>query len=666
MNVAPTYGSWRSPITADLIVSESTPLTMTVLDGADTYWIEVRPSERGRSVIVRRTPDGTITDMTPPPFNTRTRVHEYGGGDFAVSNGTIYFSNFTDQRLYKLVPSSEVQPLTPEAEYRYADMQVDRQRQRIICVREDHTVPEQEAVNTLVSLSTEGENANGGTILVAGNNFYSSPRLSHDGSRLAWLTWNHPNMPWDGTELWVGEFNADGTLGKTEQVAGGPEESIFQPEWSPDGMLYFISDRSNWWNIYRLRNDKSEALCQKDAEFGAPQWQFGMTTYGFVSAQQIVCTYTQDGVSKLATLDTNTGTLAPIELPYTMLGRVRVLPFILPEREALAATAALAECFQVALGRVVVSCASATIPVSIVQIDLTSKQRTVLRTSTNVTIDAAYFSTPESIEFPTENGLSAYAFYYAPRNPDYTAPQGELPPLLVMSHGGPTGATSSSFNLGIQFWTSRGFAVLDVNYGGSTGYGRDYRERLKGQWGIVDVDDCVNGALYLVKRGLVDDNRLAIDGGSAGGYTTLCVLTFRDVFKAGASYYGVSDIEALATDTHKFESRYMDSLVGPYPESINLYHERSALYHVDKLSHPVIFFQGLEDKIVLPNQAEMMVEALRKKKVPVAYLAFEGEGHGFRRAENIKRSLEAELYFYSRVFGFELADPVEPVEIENM
>lgn len=667
MNRAPTpYGSWRSPITADLIVSESTPLTMTVLDGADTYWIEVRPSERGRSVIVCHTPDGTITDMTPPPFNTRTRVHEYGGGDFTVSDGTIYFSNFADQRLYKMIPSSEMQPptddhkgpppttpqppslleaqpLTPEAEYRYADMQVDRQRQRIICVREDHTVPNQEAVNTLVSLSTEAENANGGTILVSGNNFYSSPRLSPDGSRLAWLTWNHPNMPWDGTELWVGEFNADGTLGKTEQVAGGLEESIFQPEWSPDGALYFISDRSNWWNIYRLRDGKSEALCQKEAEFGTPQWQFAMTTYGFVSAQQIVCTYTEDGVSKLATLDTNTGSLTPFELPYTVIGRVRVAP-----------------------DRVIVSCASATIPVSIVQIDLANKQRTVLRTATNVTVDATYFSTPESIEFPTENGLSAYAFYYAPRNPDYVAPQGELPPLLVMSHGGPTAATSSAFNLSIQFWTSRGFAVLDVNYGGSTGYGRDYRERLKGQWGIVDVDDCVNGALYLVKLGLVDGNRLAIDGGSAGGYTTLCVLTFRDVFKAGASYYGVSDIEALATDTHKFEARYMDSLVGPYPESINLYHERSALYHVDKLSRPVIFFQGLEDKIVLPNQAEMMVEALRKKKVPVAYLAFEGEGHGFRRAENIKRSLEAELYFYSRVFSFELADPVEPVEIENM
>jgi dipeptidyl aminopeptidase/acylaminoacyl peptidase len=636
------YGSWKSPITQELILAGAVRPGLITLDGEVTYWTEGRPGEGGRSVLVRRTPDGRKVDMTPPPFNVRTRVHEYGGGDYTVSNGTIYFSNFTDQRVYRLIPGEEPEPITPTEQYRYADYVVDSHRNRLICVREDHTVESRQAVNTLVSLATDN-NPDGGEVLIFGNDFYASPRLSPDGSELAWLTWNHPNMPWDGTALWVGTFDADGTLSKAERVAGGKDESIFQPEWSPDGVLHFISDRTGWWNLYRFRNSQIEPLCEKAAEFGLPQWVFGMSTYKCISPTRIICSYTENGSGHLASLNTETRELSPFNLPYTTIGSVR----------------ATAE-------RTVFYAASPTQPGAIVQLNLATEEREVLLSTSNVAIDAAYFSIPEPIEFPTEHGQTAFAFFYPPRNPDYVAPAGELPPLLVMSHGGPTSSTSNSFNLEKQFWTSRGIAILDVNYGGSTGYGRAYRERLKGQWGIVDVDDCVNGAKYLVERGLVDGNRLAITGGSAGGYTTLCALTFRDVFKAGASYYGISDLEALLGDDHKFESRYNDGLIGPYPDRRDLYRERSPIHFTERLSCPIIFLQGLEDKVVPPNQSEMMVEVLRKKKLPVAYLAFEGEGHGFRRAENIKRALEAELYFFSKVFGFELADEVEPVKIENM
>ena len=638
--VAP-YGSWKSPITSDLIVSETIGLGQIALDGEDIYWVEMRPAEGGRCVVVRRSPDGQTADVTPSPFNARTRVHEYGGGAFVVADGTVYFSNFIDQRLYRQDPGSQPRPITPEADLRYADGVIHRRRGRMICVREDHTVPGREAVNTLVSLQLE--DGEGGEVLVFGNDFYSSPRLSPDGSRLAWLTWNHPNMPWDGTELWVGEIKEDGLLDRTDRVAGGVDESIFQPEYSPDGSLYFVSDRTGWWTLYRWRDGRIELLCEMEAEFGVPQWLFGMSTYAFESAGHIICSYTQQGSWRLASLDTASGKLEVIDTPYTSIGFLRTAP-----------------------GRVVFLAGSPTEPPSVVQLDLATRELQVLRRSSKVTIDPNYLSIPRPIQFPTEHGLTAHGFFYAPRNREYVAPLGERPPLLVISHGGPTGATSSTFNLMVQYWTSRGIAVLDVNYGGSTGYGRAYRQRLAGQWGIVDVDDCVNSARYLVERGEVDADRLAIRGGSAGGYTTLCALTFRNVFKAGASYCGVSDTEALAKETHKFESRYLDRLIGPYPERRDLYRERSPINFTDRLSCPVIFFQGLEDKVVPPNQAELMVEALRAKGLPVAYVPFEGEQHGFRRAENIKRALDAELYFYSKIFGFELADPIEPVSIENL
>lgn len=640
--IAP-YGSWKSPITSDSIVAGSIGLSQPLIDGRDIYWVEMRLTEAGRSVIVKRDEVGFLSDVTPPPFNARTRVHEYGGGDYTVRDGVVYFSNFSDQRLYVRRGEATPQAITPLADLRYADPVIDQTRGRLICVREDHTVVDQEAVNTLVAIKLDGDESPA-EVLVSGNDFYSSPRVSPDGSRLAWLTWSHPNMPWDGCELWIGRFGPDGLLATSERVAGGADESIFQPEWSPDGTLYFVSDRSGWWNLQRLTADGNiEPLCEMEAEFGMPQWGFGMSTYAFESADRIVCAYIETGFSRLATLDTRTKKFAPIDSPYTDIRFVRASP-----------------------GAAVMRAGSPIEAASILRLDLETRTFEVLRRSSNLEIDEAYLSTPRAVEFPTEGGLTAYGFFYRPKNPDYRAPAGERPPLLVESHGGPTAMATTALSLGIQYWTSRGIAVLDVNYGGSTGFGRAYRERLKHKWGIVDVDDCANGARYLVGQAQVDGDRLLITGGSAGGYTTLCALTFRDTFNAGASHYGVSDAEALAKETHKFESRYLDGFMGSYPEKRDVYIERSPIKFTEQLSCPVIFFQGLEDKVVPPNQAETMVDALRAKGIPVAYLPFEGEQHGFRQAKNIKRALDAELYFYSRVLGFELAEPVEPVEIDNM
>ena len=635
------YGSWKSPITSDLIVAGAIGLGDLLVHGEDVYWIESRPSENGRSVIVRRTSDGRISDLTPAGFNARTRVHEYGGGAYLVGeDGEIYSSNFADQRLYHHSAQSAPRTITGGDNLCYADGLVDRRRNRIIAVREDQTGPSRESVNTIVAIALDGSSVN---VLASGNDFYASPRLSPDGNTLAWIAWDHPNMPWDGSELWCAALNDDGSLNQPCRVAGGKSESIFQPEWSPDGVLYFVSDRSGWWNLYRRRENAIEPVCAMKAEFGGPQWVFRMSTYAFESAKRIVCTYNERGSWRLATLDTEKLSLDPIETAYNEISSLRA-----------------------SAGRAFFLGGSPAEATAVVQLDLETGRIEVLRRSSNVQVDSGYLSVPQAIEFPTEQGLTAHAFFYAPKNSDFVAPGEERPPLLVISHGGPTGATTTTLKLNIQYWTSRGIGVLDVNYGGSTGYGRAYRERLNGQWGIVDVDDCVNGARYVVERGEADSNRLIIRGGSAGGYTTLAALTFRDVFKAGASYYGVSDLEALEQDCHKFESRYNTSLVGPYPESKELYQQRSPIHYTDRISCPMILFQGLEDKVVPPNQTEMMFEAVRKKGLPVAYIPFEGEQHGFRRAENIKRSLDGELYFYSQVFGFELAEPVEPVEIENL
>lgn len=646
------YGTWASPITSNLIGSQTVALGSPLLDGDNTYWLEGRPAEGGRQVIVRMSADGEVIDVTPPPFNARTRVHEYGGGAVLVHQGTVCFSNFADQQLYQVDGEGKPQHLTEPSPMRFADCVMDEERgrtargSRLVCIREDHSEEALEQnngdpINTITAVSlVDGSQR----VLVAGNDFYAAPRLSPDGLHLAWLTWNHPNMPWDGTELWVADLDEEGMCNNERLVAGGTEESIFGPVWSPDGVLTFASDRSGWWNLYRWERDASlRCLQAMDAEFGVPQWGLGLSTYAYVTASTIVCVYSQNGIDHLAFLDVPTGALTPIDTPYTSISGIS------------------------AHGqRVVFRGGAPTLPGAIVSINLASGAQTVLKRSMSLAIDPGYLSVPESLAFPSEEGRTAYGLFYAPNNQDFAAPAGEKPPLVVFSHGGPTGATSSTLNLGIQFWTSRGFAVLDVNYGGSSGYGRAYRNLLRDRWGIVDVDDCAKGAQYLVAEERVDGDRLAIRGGSAGGYTTLSALAFRDMFHCGASHYGIGDLEALARDTHKFESRYLDRLIGPYPERIDVYTARSPIHHIEGLNCPVIFFQGLEDRVVPPAQAEAMVEALDKKGIPVAYLAFEGEQHGFRRAENIKRALDAELYFYGRIFGFEPADAVEPVPIRNL
>ena len=610
------YGTWPSPLTAARVTAGALRLDQIQLDGNDVYWLEGRASEGGRNVIVRNG-----SDITPAGFNVRTRVHEYGGAAYTAHKGAIYFSNFSDQRVYRQSPGEAPVAMT-EPGPMWADYRVDAMRHRLIGVREENNV------NVIAAIPDR--------VLLQGADFYSDPIVSPDGKFLAWLQWNHPNMPWDGTELWVGAFNASGLIGVREKVAGGESESIFQPEWSPDGVLYFVSDRTGWWNLYRWRGTGVEAVHLMDAEFGKPQWTFSMVTYAFAGESKIAATYTQQGRWKLAMIDTDLKKCEPVDCPLQPLESIKANP---------------------KTGDIYFVGGSATEPPAVVRVRPARREFETLRSSTQERISREWISVPEAVTFNVKN-RDVHAFYYPPTNPDVlpsghqaTEPSDEKPPLLVITHGGPTGATSDVLDPKIQFWTSRGFAVLDVDYSGSTGYGRPYRDRLKGQWGIVDVEDAVGGAEAMVAAGKADKNRLIIRGGSAGGYTTLAALTFFTTFKAGASYYGISDLEVLQHDTHKFEARYNDTLIGPWPEAKAIYRERSPIHYTDRLSCPIILFQGLEDKVVPPNQSEMMADAARKKGLKVKYVTFEGEQHGFRKAENIIRSLDEELAFYQDVFG---------------
>jgi dipeptidyl aminopeptidase/acylaminoacyl peptidase len=537
-----------------------------------------------------------------------------------VHNGSAYFTNFSDQRVYRQARGEAPVAMT-EPGPMWADYRVDASRHRLIGVREHH------GVNTIAAIPDR--------VLVEGADFYSDPIVSPDGKFLAWLQWNHPNMPWDGTELWVAAFNASGLLGVREKVAGGADESIFQPEWAPDGALYFVSDRTGWWNLYRWAGTEIEAIHPMAAEFGKPQWTFSMVTYAFAGPTRIAATYVERGEWKLAFIDPVLKVFQPVDVPLQPLESIKAngsgIYFI---------------------------GGSATEPAAVVRLrggaaaGAAAERATleILRRSSTEQIPAEWISEAEAVTF-TVKDRDVHAFYYPPTNPDVVPPAGERPPLLVVTHGGPTGATNNVLDPKIQFWTSRGFAVLDVDYSGSTGYGRPYRDRLKGQWGIVDVEDAVGGAQAMVAMGKADPDRLIIRGGSAGGYTTLAALTFFDTFKAGASYYGISDLEVLQQDTHKFEARYNDTLIGPYPEARDVYHARSPIHFTDRLSCPIILFQGLEDKVVPPNQSEMIYDAARQKGLKVKYVTFEGEQHGFRKAENIIRSLEEELAFYQDVFA---------------
>ena len=643
--VAP-FGSWASPITIDLLLKGTVQMRNQIVrwDGDDLYWSELRPDDGGRIVVCRRAASGEIGDVTPPGFNARSRAHEYGGGHFAVAGGTVYFTNYADQRLYRQNGNEAPRPITPAADVRHADMALDMSRGRLYAVREDHTTGAKEPVNSIVSIDSEGDSDADHDVftVAAGNDFYSSPKLSADGKRIAWTTWNHPNMPWDGCELWVGDLDRSGHVVSSRKIAGGATESVLQPEWSPAGELYFISDRSDWWNLYRARGEGDEPICPRSAEFGAPQWVFGMRFYAFAGPDEIVCLYSEPGGTKLGRIDLSSGTMRHIELLYSGLSNVQT-----NGRKAA------------------VFAASSTLAERVLTIDLETGAQEVVKVSNPAHLDPGNMSLPKPIEFPTEGGMAAHAFYYPPKNQGFEGPPDEKPPLMVRCHGGPTGSGGPTYTFEYHYWTSRGFAVVDVNYGGSSGYGRAYRTRLNGNWGVVDVDDCINAARFLVDQGSADGNRVWITGGSAGGFTVLLSLTKRDFYDAGASQFGIGDLELFVKETHKFEAHYCDTLVGPYPERADLYRDRSAVHFADSLKRPVILFQGLEDKIVPPSQAEEFVAVCEKKKLPYAYVAFEGEQHGFRKKENIRRSIEGELFFLSRIFGFSTADEIEPVKIEN-
>lgn len=620
-----SFGSWDSPLTPEALVAGQVGLGAPRQTSAGLFWTETRPDEGGRSVLVRRTPDGTTEDVLPSDFSVRTRVHEYGGGAWSANDTRVVFSNDVDGRLYVL-NHGEPKPcaLTEPGRTRFADICIDETRDSIFCVREDHG-REGEPANELVRIPLRGGVAQP---VVTDRDFVSAPRVSPDGSQLAWVAWDHPNMPWDDSEIWLADLDAEGALHAPRRVAGGPGISVFQPEWSPAGVLHFVTDASGWWNLYCLEASGPRALHPAEAEFGLPQWAFGMRTYDFASAEEIVCTWGRGGTWQLGRLDLRSGTLEEIPTAFASLDGLRVRD-----------------------GRATFAASRSDGPSALVELDLARGDATILRESGAAVLAPGHVSHPEPLAIPTPDGATTHAFFYPPVNPDFEAPAGELPPLRVKSHGGPTGSARPDFDPRIQFWTTRGFAVVDVNYRGSTGYGRAYRDSLKGNWGLHDVTDCEAAALHLAETGRVDRARLTIQGGSAGGYTTLAALAFTDTFACGASHYGIGDLAALARDTHKFESRYTDALVAPWPEGEKVYAERSPLLHADRLSCPVIFFQGLEDKVVPPNQAEEMVAALRSKGIRVEYVALEGEGHGFRRADSIIRVMETELAFFRDVLA---------------
>jgi dipeptidyl aminopeptidase/acylaminoacyl peptidase len=619
-------------------------------DGNDLYWLEDRPEEDGRQALVHRGQGGSLEEVAPPGVNVRTRVHEYGGGAFTVRDGIVVYADLADGRLFRIDDGAGTpRPLTPPGPVRYGDLTIDPTGRWITCVREDHAGLEHaprgdgraaEPTNELVAVPLDGGEP---LVLATGNDFYAAPRVSPDGTRLAWLTWNHPDMPWDSTELWVGRLGDDGVVTGAERVAGGPAESVAEPVWSGEGVLHFVADGSGWWRLHRLVDGRVEALTALEAEFTDPAWTLGGHSYGIAPDGSIVCAFRQGGHDHLGRIAAGTSVLDRYDLPFTEIDSVHVGPddvvFIggAPDR-----------------------------PESVIRLDPTDGRWEVVHEAAPLGIDPGFISRSTLVTFPTEDGRTGHAHLYPPTSADHEAPSGERPPLIVSTHGGPTAAAWTGFVPWIQFFTSRGFAVLDVDYGGSTGYGRDYRRRLEGGWGIVDVDDVVSAARHVVELGGADPDRLAIRGGSAGGYTTLAALCFRDLFRAGVSYYGIGDLAALARDTHKFESRYEERLVGPYPESEEIYRERSPALHPDGFDAPLLILQGLDDPVVPPAQAEVIVEALRAKGVPYAYLAFEGEEHGFRGAEALRRSLEAELSFYARVFAFEPADPIEPLVIHGL
>lgn len=643
------YGSWISPITAETINRGIPVRDFPCISKDVIYWQESRPEENGRITVVAHYPDGVEVELVPYPFSVRTMVHEYGGKAWILAENSLFFVEHSDQRLYRLNlsdPQTNPVAITPYDKIsRYGDLVFDPQQRRILCVREQHLPEVSEPVNTLASinLATATDINSLATVatLANGADFYACPRIDRHGSRLCWISWNHPNMPWDGTELWCADITASGSLINPGKIAGGKTEAIFQPGWSPDGILYFVSDKNGWWNLYRHTNSGNELVLDKRADFATPLWALGMCTWDFLDNSRIAALFTRDGLWKMGIIDTRSKRLNTLELAYTQLASLSC-----------------------SSGVAVFIAASPTASGDVVQFS-TIGVNVISAKSSHSTFYDDYLSIPQAITYDSGSAIS-HGFFYPPHHPHHRGSDSEKPPLLVMCHGGPTGAANTALSYKIQFWTSRGFAVLDVNYRGSSGFGRAYREALNGQWGLADVADAVAGVQYLAASNSIDPQRVLIRGSSAGGFTALAALTFTRTFCAGASLYGIGDLETLARDTHKFESRYMDRLVGPYPQQCDSYRQRSPVNHIDQLHCPVIFLQGLEDKIVPPRQAEVMVEALRKKKLPVAFITFADEGHGFRKAANIKTAFEAELTFYRRVLNITSEEAAADIVIENL
>jgi dipeptidyl aminopeptidase/acylaminoacyl peptidase len=638
--VAP-YGSWASPFPIESLVAGRVSLSEVRLDGDTITWLEGRPEDGGRATLVRWTEADGARDISPPGMNVRDRVHEYGGGAYVTRGDLVLVSDFATGRLHRVAPDRSSEPITTEGPYRYADLTLDPTRNRVLAVREDHSPEQPEARNTLVAIPLDGSGQV--AVLAEGRDFYAAPRPSPDGTRLAFLTWDHPNMPWDGDELQIAQVGSDGGLESVDRVAGSATEWVAQPRWSSAGDLHFVGETTGWMNVYRLAGGAVVPMAPMAAEFAYPDWLFGFSNYTFLPDGRIVAIGRSGGRDRLYLIGPQPGQVVLLDHPWTELRDI-----------------------QAARDRVVLGAAAPDTFASLIALDLGTGEHRVLRSSMPMTVDPVDVSVPEFIEFPTTGGRTAHGLYYPPVNRRFEGPPDERPPLIVTSHGGPTAAAFNGLYVSIQLFTSRGYAVLDVDYGGSTGYGREFRKRLEGQWGIVDVDDCVNGARYLVERGDVDGDRLIIRGGSASGYTTLAALAFRDQFRAGTSYFGIGNLEAFRSETHKFESHYDQSLVGPWPESRDLYRQRSPIFAADRITAPVLVLQGLDDRIVPPSEAERIVDALFERRIPHAYLAFEGEDHGFRKAETIIRSAEAEFSFYGQVFGFQPADPIEPIRIEAL
>ena len=615
-------GSWQSPLSAELASGKSLRLMQPLAHAGWTYWVESRPAEQGRCVLMRSKPDQAPQSLLPPPFSAHSRVHEYGGGAYAVQNDSIAFVNDADQQLY-LLAGDKVQQLTAVPGSRFGDLRFDTRHQRLICVREQHDETGREPVNSLVAISLRD-----GTLrtLAEGHDFYSSPALDRDAHQLAWLQWDHPQMPWDGCVLCTAELDGDGALESVRPLAGGDDESVFQPEFSPDDTLHFVSDRDGWWNIYNETDDGITAVTTDTADYGLAQWNLGMSRYGFDTDGTLLAVRTVAGRAELVRI---------------RAGAHEVMPLTLTQIDHLHVS-----------GDGIAMLAGGPRTPGTVFAGATAAH--ALRRSSELALDATCISVAQAIRFPAADGEQVHAWYYPPCNPEFRVPDHERPPLIVKCHGGPTAMNGDGLDPRIQFWTSRGFAVVDVNYRGSSGFGRAYRNSLRLAWGVKDVEDCIGAARYLADQGLADPQRIAISGSSAGGYTVLSALAFHDCFRAGAVYYGISELASAMTDTHKFEARYGDRLLGPWPEAAAVYRARSPLYAAEHIRCPVIFFQGLRDRVVPPDQTERMVKALRARGQTVSYIAFPDEGHRFRRADSLRQALEAELSFYANAFGFTL------------